>query len=291
MSNLFKFQLIFCVIGALGLIILSCDEPEESIPQPNPAPPVVEPETPKTYQLVWSDEFDGDAIDTTKWAFQIGDGSAEGIPGWGNNELEYYTDRPENAFIEGGNLVIEARQENFEGAAYTSARLRTKDLADWKFGRIEARARLPKGQGIWPAIWMLPTLEVFGGWPKSGEIDIMELVGHEPETVHGTVHYGPDWPNNQFSGRPYTLSDGDFSDDFHVFSIEWVENTIDFYVDGNSFFRVAQSTTSPHPYPFNQIFHLILNVAVGGNWPGNPNSDTVFPQRMEVDYVRVYQLQ
>ena len=114
MSNLFKFQLIFCVIGALGLIILSCDEPEESIPQPNPAPPIVEPETPKTYQLVWSDEFEGDAIDTTKWAFQIGDGSAEGIPGWGNNELEYYTDRPENAFIEGGNLVIEARQENLK---------------------------------------------------------------------------------------------------------------------------------------------------------------------------------
>ncbi len=282
--------LVLCLWVFAGFVC-ACQGDEESVPQPDPIPVVEEPEESKTYQLVWSDEFDGSEIDTSKWSFQIGDGTAEGIPGWGNNELEYYTDRTENAFLEEGNLVIQALKENYEGAAYTSARLRTKGLADWTFGKFEIRARMPIGQGMWPAIWMLPTLEVFGGWPKSGEIDIMELVGHEPEKVHGTVHYGPDWPNNQFSGRPYELSSGDFSEDFHVFSIEWETNKIDFFVDGNNYFRVAPSTTSPHPYPFNQIFHLILNVAVGGNWPGNPNSETEFPQRMEVDYVRVYQLQ
>ena len=290
MKSSYHFLIILSLWVFVGFTY-ACQGDEESVPQPEPDPVVQEPEEPKTYQLVWSDEFDGSEIDTNKWEFQIGDGTAEGIPGWGNNELEYYTDRTENAFIEEGNLVIQALQENYQGAAYTSARLRTKDLADWTFGRFEIRARMPKGQGIWPAIWMLPTLEVFGGWPKSGEIDIMELVGHEPEKVHGTVHYGPEWPNNQFSGRPYELSSGDFSEDFHVFSIEWTTNNIDFFVDGNNFFRVAPSTTSPHTYPFNQVFHLIMNVAVGGNWPGNPDSETEFPQRMEVDYVRVYQLQ
>ena len=280
----------FIIVFAISLFS-ACEGQESETPEPNPTPAPEVPETPKSYELVWSDEFENPEIDSLKWEFQLGDGSEYGISGWGNNELEYYTDRPENVFIEDGNLVIQALRESYEGAAYTSARLRTKDLADWKFGRFEIRARLPKGQGIWPAIWMLPTLEVFGGWPKSGEIDIMEAVGHEPEKVHGTIHFGQDWPENKFIGKFYALDQGDFTDDFHVFSIEWEQDKIAFLVDGDTFFNVSRQTTSPHTYPFNQIFHLILNVAVGGNWPGNPDASTQFPQRMEVDYVRVYQLQ
>ena len=288
-TNLLPFFITLLFIGTIG----ACDGQEDSIPEPDPIPdPVVEePETEKSYQLVWEDEFDTEEIDTTKWAFQIGDGTEYGIPGWGNNELEYYTDREENAFIDSGNLVIVAREEKFNNFSYTSARLRTKDLADWKFGRVEVRARLPKGQGIWPAVWMLSTQEVFGGWPTSGEIDIMELVGHEPNTVHGTVHFGPAWPNNVFKGSPFKLESGDFSDEFHEFSIEWEMDRIQFFVDGQNYFNVTKQTTSPHVYPFNQFFHLILNVAVGGNWPGRPDNTTVFPQRMEIDYIRVYQLQ
>ena len=284
--HLFITLFLFACIGG-------CDGQEESIPEPDPIPDPVtqEPETEKTYELVWADEFDTEEIDTTKWAFQIGDGTEYGIPGWGNNELEYYTDRAENAFVDSGNLVIIAREEKFNNFSYTSARLRTKDFADWKFGRIEISARLPKGQGIWPAIWMLPTQEVFGGWPTSGEIDIMELVGHEPNTVHGTVHFGPAWPDNKFIGSPFKLESGDFFDGFHTFSIEWEEDRILFFVDGQTYFNVTKQTTSPHIYPFNQFFHLILNIAVGGDWPGRPDQTTVFPQRMEIDYIRIYQLQ
>ncbi|MEM6633686.1 MAG: glycoside hydrolase family 16 protein [Bacteroidota bacterium] len=276
----------------LFIIIAACDGQEESIPVPDPVPdPVVEPEVEKSYQLVWADEFDTAEIDTTKWSFQIGDGTEYGIPGWGNNELEYYTDREENAFLDSGNLVIVAREEKFNNFSYTSARMRTKDLADWKFGRVEVKARLPRGQGIWPAIWMLPTQEVYGDWPTSGEIDIMELVGHEPNTVHGTIHFGPAWPDNKFIGSPFVLESGEFYDEFHEFSIEWEMDQISFFVDGQSYFNVTKSTTSPHVYPFNQFFHLILNIAVGGNWPGPPDTSTEFPQRMEIDYIRIYQLQ
>lgn len=157
------------------------------------------------------------------------------------------------------------------------------------YGRFEIRAKLPKGQGIWPAIWMLPTDEIFGGWPKSGEIDIMELVGHEPETIHGTVHFGPEWPNNRHIGRAYTLEEGIFDDDFHLFSIEWQPNQIDWFVDGNHFYSVSPTELQPDNYFFNARFHLLINLAVGGNWPGNPDETTEFPQTMKLDYVRVYQ--
>lgn len=240
--------------------------------------------------LVWYDEFDTDEPDPEKWSYQYGTGTDEGLSGWGNNELQYYTDREENVYIEDGMLHIVAREENYEGMNYTSARLRTIGKGDWMYGRIEIRAKVPEGQGIWPAIWMMPTDQLFGGWPKSGEIDIMELVGHEPETVHGTVHYGPDWPENQHTGASYTLNDGTFSDDFHTYSIEWVENEIRWFVDSNHFFTVTPSNLQPYSYPFNARFHLILNVAVGGNWPGNPDATTEFPQSMIVDYVRVYQI-
>jgi beta-glucanase (GH16 family) len=185
--------------------------------------------------------------------------------------------------------VIEARQEPYQTKAYTSARLNTKNKADWKYGKMDIRAKLPKGQGIWPAIWMLPTDEEFGGWPRSGEIDIMEVVGHKPNTLHGTVHYGPVWPNNQYKGTSTVLPSGDFSSDYHVFSIIWDKNLIRWYLDGNQFFTIKPADLSPHTYPFNARFHMLLNVAVGGNWPGNPDASTVFPQQMLVDYVRVYQ--
>lgn len=244
------------------------------------------------YQLIWSDEFDGNELNMDNWSFELGDGCHLGVNlcGWGNNELQYYTDRTENIFVQDGSLHIVARDERFQNKNYTSARIRTIDKGDWKFGRFEIRAKLPEGQGIWPAVWMLPTEEVFGGWPRSGEIDIMELVGHRPSTVHGTVHYGPVWPQNQNKGNTYSLSSGKFSDDFHVFSIEWMEDEINWYVNDTLFHTVTPEILSPHNYPFNETFHLILNLAVGGNWPGNPNSSTRFPQTLEVDYIRVYQL-
>lgn len=240
--------------------------------------------------LVWSDEFDSNQLDEEKWSFQYGTGENEGLTGWGNNELQYYTDREENVYLEDGKLHITARQERFEGMDYTSGRIRTMNNADWTYGRFDIRARLPEGPGIWPAIWMLPSDNVYGGWPKSGEIDIMELVGHEPETIHGTVHYGPDWPDNEHTGGTYSLSEGTFSDDFHTFSIEWEPNRIRWFVDGEHYFTVTPSDLQPHNYPFNERFHLLINLAVGGNWPGSPDSSTEFPQTLVVDYVRVYQL-
>ena len=174
---------------------------------------------------------------------------------------------------------------------YTSARIRTYEKGDWTFGRFEIRAKLPEGQGVWPAIWMLPTDQVYGGWPKSGEIDIVEMVGHEPNTIHGTVHYGSDWPGNQNRGTSYTLEEGKFSNDFHTFSIEWSQDEIKWFIDDEHYLTVTPSSLDPHPYPFNERFHILINLAVGGNWPGNPNFATEFPQSLIVDYVRVYTLE
>ena len=239
------------------------------------------------WELVWSDEFDGDAVDLTKWEFQIGDGCPN-LCGWGNNELQYY--RAENAVVEDGLLKIIALRQTFGGRQYTSVRMRSLNKGDWTYGRFEARIRLPEGQGIWPAFWMLPTDEVYGGWPRSGEIDIMEMVGHEPATVHGTIHFGDPWPNNSFTGNSYRLSQGKFSDDFHHFAVEWGLGVIYWYVDGTRYSTKTKNDLLGKNWPFDQQFHLLLNLAVGGNWPGNPDASTVFPQVMEVDYVRVYQL-
>jgi beta-glucanase (GH16 family) len=239
------------------------------------------------WELIWSDEFDDSTIDAAKWEFQIGDGCPN-LCGWGNNELQYY--RAENAVVENGLLRITASEQGFGGKQYTSARMRTRTQGDWTYGRFEARIRLPEGQGIWPAFWMLPTDEVYGGWPRSGEIDIMEMVGHEPATVHGTIHFGEPWPNNSFTGNSYTLSQGKFSDNFHEFAIEWGVGVIHWYVDGTKFSTKTRNDLQGKPWPFDQRFHFILNIAVGGNWPGNPDGTTVFPQTMEVDYIRVYRL-
>lgn len=254
------------------------------------------------FELVWSDEFEGTEIDTSKWSFQIGDGCdivpkdcgafdsvAPNLCQWGNNEKQYYTDRPQNARVEDGKLLITAvrEQQPFNGYEYTSARMRTINKGDWTYCRIDARAKMPVGQGYWPAIWMLSTDQRYGGWPCSGEIDIMEYLGNNPFEILSTVHYGTDfW---QFNSQYYDESGINFSEDFHTFTMIWDESCIRFFVDGDPVGSpITPSTTLPQPYPFQDDFHLILNVAVGGNLPGDPTPSTIFPQAMEVDYVRVY---
>jgi beta-glucanase (GH16 family) len=243
--------------------------------------------TPKTYAgktLVWSDEFDGATLDLTAWTHQIGNGSN----GWGNNELQYY--RGENTQLTNGYLVIEAREENVQGFRYTSSRLITKGKREFKHGRIDIRAVLPETQGIWPALWTLGGDIDRVNWPACGEIDIMELLGHEPNKIHGTAHYGPDWMQHRSKGTSTLLPAGEkFSTKFHVFSIDWTEDNIKWYLDDRLFFEFKKSDVGTFDYPFNKPHYLLFNVAVGGNWPGSPNTSTVFPQQMIVDYVRVFQ--
>ena len=241
--------------------------------------------------LVWSDEFDGTAVNTDNWEFMIGNGSNYGIPGWGNNELQNYTSQPSNVFVADGLLNIVARQETSGG--YTSARLRSLNKVEFVYGRIEARIKLPSTPGIWPAFWMLPSNSPYGGWAAGGEIDIMESVNYADE-IHGTIHYGGQWPNNTFSGGERNTGI-DYSADFHVYTVEWTPQFLRWYLDGVPYYtRVASNwftTAAPSDpnAPFDVPFHLLLNVAVGGNWPGYPNEDSIFPQTLQVDWVRWYQ--
>lgn len=241
------------------------------------------------YNLVWNDEFNGTEIDKSKWEHEVNG------HGGGNNELQYYTDRPENSFVANGLLNIVALREEYTGTDglryYTSARLRTLHKGDWKYGRFEIKAILPYGQGLWPAIWLLPTEWKYGGWAASGEIDIMEMLGHETDKIYGTIHYGGTPPNNVHSGGSYRSLSSSFAGDFHVFRFDWEENEMRWYVDDKLYLTQKNWYTNGYEYPapFDQLFHMILNVAVGGNWPGNPTIATQFPQVMQVDYVRVYQ--
>ena len=243
------------------------------------------------WRLVWSDEFEGDKLDESRWSYQYGTGASEGLYGWGNNELQYYTDREENVFVKDGKLHIVARDEIYEESIFTSARIRTIHKGDWRYGKFEIRAKMPIGQGIWPAIWMMPTDNVYGGWAASGEIDIMEYLGHEPHRVHGTLHYGGESPNNVHTGTHYDLPSGTFHEDFHTFTLEWEYGEMRWYVNGEHYQTQNDWYTERHPFPapFDQRFHMILNVAVGGNWPGYPDHTTEFPQEMVIDYVRVYE--
>lgn len=238
------------------------------------------------YQLVWADEFDGEKLDESKWEYQLGNGPPTG---WGNNEKEYYTS--ENAVVDSGFLTIFAKEENYSGFSYTSARIRTRNKGDWQYGKIEIRAKMPFGQGIWPAIWMLPTDNVYGGWAASGEIDVMEYLGHETNKVHGTLHYGGSWPNNKNSGSSYILANNGFNDDFHTFTIIWEEGKFQWLIDGELYQTQTNwfTESSEFPAPFDQRFHLLLNLAVGGYWPGDPDATTTFPQNFVIDYVRVSQ--
>ncbi len=241
--------------------------------------------------LVWSDEFDGTEVDTAKWSFQRGDGSEVFLPpGWGNNELQWYTDQ--NATVADGFLNITARKESVEpGWQYTSARLRTRTKGDWTYGRMEMRAKMPLGKGLWPAFWMLPTDGAYGGWAASGEIDIVEYLGSDPEEILGTIHFGGEWPMNVSASSSYTLPSGTFDEDFHVFAIEWEEGEIRWYVDDVHYATQTSwySSGGDFPAPFDRRFHLLLNLAVGGNLPGAPDANTQFPQEYVIDYVRVYQ--
>jgi beta-glucanase (GH16 family) len=244
---------------------------------------------PEGWDLVWNDEFEGSAIDPNKWEHEVN------ADGGGNNELQYYTNREANSWVEDGFLTLQALKEHYPGPdgtrEYTSARIRTAGKGDWKYGRFEIRAKLPEGQGLWPAIWMLSTYGNYGGWAASGEIDIMEELGQEPDKVYGTLHYGASYPNNVQQGRSFILPEGTFAEDFHTFAIEWDTTRFQWFVDDSCYSTITSWYTEGHDYPapFNQKFHLIFNVAVGGNWPGSPDATTEFPQQMVVDYARVFQ--
>jgi beta-glucanase (GH16 family) len=236
------------------------------------------------WRLVWADEFEGPANaapNPAKWVRDLGQS------GWGNKELENYTNSTDNAFLDGdGHLVIQAIRTPEGG--YTSARLKTQGLATFTYGKIEARMKIPYGQGIWPAFWMLGEDIKTSGWPRCGEIDIMENIGKEPATVHGTVH-GPGYSGGKGIGAPFALDSGRFADEFHLYTVIWERESIEFLVDGHSYKKITPAgLPGGAKWVYDHPFFLLLNLAVGGNWPGNPDATTEFPRRMTVDYVRVY---
>ena len=238
------------------------------------------------WDLVWSDEFDSESIDLTKWTYEIGTGGW----GWGNGEEQYYTDNANNSYVQDGKLIIKAIMENYSGSNYTSARMITKYKADWTYGRFEIRAKLPSGTGTWPAIWMMPTNSEYGGWPDSGEIDIMEHVGFDPGAIHATAHNDT---YNWFDGIPPsggTLYIDDFDETFHTYTLEWTENTLRWFVDETLYYTYSNISQSWSTWPYHHDFFMILNIAIGGTWGGQQGIDnSIFPQQMEIDYVRVYQ--
>ena len=233
----------------------------------------------------WSDEFEyTGAPDPAKWGYDIGG------TGWGNNELQYYTNSVNNARAENGKLIITAKRETFAGKEYTSARLITKDKADFLFGRFEVKAKLPSGKGTWPAIWMLPTEWAYGGWPNSGEIDIMEHVGYNPNVVHISTHTET-YNHMKNTQKTATRLVDNAMTEFHVYRVDWTPYAIRGYIDGVQIFEHINEGKGYPTYPFDKKFHLLLNLAVGGNWGGLQGvDDTIFPTSMEVDYVRVYKM-
>ena len=272
---------VFSAVVLAGVVLL-----------PSPGGVILEPPPTSGWTLVWSDEFsgpDGSAPDSSKWTYDVGG------KGWGNDELECYTSHLENAQVQGGNLVITAQKENLtcsDGAAnnYTSARLKTQGLFSQAYGRFEARIKIPAGPGMWPAFWMLGDNVTSVGWPACGEIDIMENVGKEPDTAHASLH-GPS-TNARLSNAtaPFRLpSEQALANRFHLYAAEWEPGTVRFYVDSDLYATFTEGTwPAGGTWVFDHPFFLILNLAVGGTWPGSPNSRTHFPQQMLVDYVRVY---
>jgi beta-glucanase (GH16 family) len=268
------------------------------------------------WKLVWSDEFDGPTIDPTKWDFDLGNGffnydSNTWISGWGNNELQYYTREPTNAFAADGVLHIRAVKESMHGCGYTSAKLRSKkrdggELFAKRYGRFEFRAKLPTGKGVWPALWMLPQEEKYGGWAASGEIDVLEARGQEPRKILGTIHFGGRWPANAHASKEHLFAEGTTIAEFHTYAVEWDPGEIRWYVDDLEYGRqnswwssgktVKNQGSKPEnegelnawPAPFDRPFYLVMNLAVGGKFLGNPDAATHFPAEMLVDHVRVY---
>lgn len=233
------------------------------------------------WNLIWQDEFDGDTIDPANWTYDIGGW------GWGNGEGQYYTSRPENARLENGMLVIEARQEKYEDSYYTSARLKTQGLQQFQYGRIEGRIKVPSGKGLWPAFWMLGSNFDGSNWPVCGEIDIMEYIGREPDLIFGTLH-GPGYSGalgfSKWNRQTYNIAD-----DFHTYAIEWEADEIRWYYDGALYYTVNRTDIGDREWVFDQPFFIILNLAVGGVLPGPVGLDTEFPKQYLVDYVRVYE--
>jgi len=257
--------------AVVSVFLSGCNEDDkQSVPHHN-------------WSLSWSDDFEGAAgtlPDASKWGFDLGNGD-----GWGNAELENYTNDPQNVSLDGdGNLVITAIQN---GNSFTSARIKTKSKFSQKYGRFEARLKTPYGPGIWPAFWMLGDNDGEVGWPNCGEIDIMELKGQQPNIIHGTIH-GPGYSAGSAISSSYALQNGRFDQDYHLYAVEWTESQIDFYCDDILYKRITKSDV-PGQWVYDHPFYLILNVAVGGNYVGYPTAGTPFPQKMTIDYVRVYE--
>jgi beta-glucanase (GH16 family) len=243
----------------------------------------------QAWSLVWSDEFEqAGAPDSSRWTYDLGNGCPQ-ICGWGNNEKQTYTAALDNARVKDGHLIIEAHQTDDPTRPFTSARLVTRGKAAWTYGRVEVRAKLPKGRGTWPAIWMLPADRRYGGWPRCGEIDIMEHVGYNPLKVFGTVHTEA---YNHMHGTQMgdSMLIADAEDAFHLYAIEWHPDGIDFLVDGARYHHFSRYSEDPATWPFDQPFYLLLNLAVGGNWGGRYGvSKQIWPQQLVIDYVRIYQ--
>ena len=268
------------------------------------------------WKLVWRDEFEGDQIDTTKWDFDLGNGffdykTHSWVEGWGNEELQYYTREPENVSVKNGLLTIRALKESLNGCGYSSARLKTrqrdgKALFSKLYGKVSIRAKVPFGKGLWPALWMLPVEDKYGGWAASGEIDLMEIVGEKPHEVLSSIHFGSVYPERSLVTHVHKLPGGSTVADWHIYSVEWEPGEIRFYVDevhtntlsfwwscsktkdDQGIQPKRQADLNPWPAPFDQPFYLVMNVAVGGNFPGIPNAQTKFPAELVIDYVRVY---
>ena len=279
--------------------------------KPASAPPPAD-----TWKLVWHDEFEGDSIDSDKWDFDIGNGffdykSNTWIAGWGNEELQYYTRERENVSVKDSVLTIRALKESLHGCGYTSARLKTRKkdgtaLFAKQYGRFEFRAKVPWGKGMWPALWLLPQDDRYGGWAASGEIDVMEIVGEKPHQTLGTIHYGSRFPERQLVTHVLDIPGGSTVGDWHVYAVEWEPGEIRWLFDGvvwatqNFWWSCSKhkdgkgalpwrnAEINAWPAPFDQPFYLVMNIAVGGNFPGNPNAETHFPAELLVDYVRVY---
>jgi beta-glucanase (GH16 family) len=270
-KRIYNTGLTIALLLAISVSLTGCDEDsKQSVGSRN-------------WQLVWSDDFEGSAgtlPDASKWGFDIGNNG-----GWGNAELENYTNNPENVSLDGnGNLVLTAIKN---GNSYTSARVNTKGKFSQTYGRFEARLKTPYGPGIWPAFWMLGADVDQVGWPNCGEIDVMELKGQQPNVIHGTIH-GPGYSAGGAISSSYALQNGRFDLDYHLYAVEWTEDQIDFSCDGYLYKRIKKSDV-PGEWVYDHDFFMILNVAIGGNYVGFPTAQTPFPQKMIVDYVKVYQ--
>ncbi len=274
MNTLYKKHIKISLFILIAISFTNCEkEALQSLPD-------------RDWELVWSDEFTGEEgtlPDPSKWSYDIGNGEN----GWGNQELQYYTNRAQNISLDGnGNLQITSIRENYQGYSFTSARIKTQDLFTQTYGKIEARIKLPFGPGIWPAFWMLGADIESVGWPNCGEIDIMELRGNQPHIIHGSLH-GPGYSAGNAITKAFGLKDSRFDMNFHQFAIEWDKDKIDFFVDNYLYNRVTREDI-PHTWVYDKPFFIIFNIAVGGNFVGFPTTDTQFPQKMLIDYIRVY---